>query len=566
MIEYYKVLKTIESTKHKIKSKKIKIKFLCNFNQLFLENYLNYFLLKKNINVKILKSEFDQIDQSIINSKKKIDVDYLIVGEDINSRQNFNNNKFDNYISQLDLRIDYLKIIKDKYPNINIIYFNLTKKNDFINDFYNELNKKILNFNEKIEKKCLNSQIQIFDIQSISNHIGIRHFYDDEKNYLAKTLYSEYALNLISKELSKQIYVTQNVKKKCLVLDLDNTLWGGVLGEDGTYSIKLGNSYEGEKFTRFQKYLKDLSNKGIILAILSKNNLEDVKECFKKNTNMILSLNDFITYRVNWREKYLNINEIASELNIGKDSIVFFDDSKFERDQMKKMNPEINVINVPKDASNFIESIEDTAFFKSQKTLNEDLKKKKQNKIISKFNSSKAKFKDTDSFLKSLKMKLSISKINNRNFERCVQMSNKTNQFNLTNLRFTETSLKNYLKKNKSISLVGSLQDKFGNHGTTCMAIARKSNNIYIIDTFLLSCRIFGRKVEYTLLAELFKKLKDKTTIINGIFNKSKKNKEFANFFIENGFKTKSKKYFEKNIRDFNYKKSGLFKISYEKN
>ena len=566
MIEYYKVLKTIESTKHKIKSKKIKIKFLCNFNQLFLENYLNYFLLKKNINVKILKSEFDQIDQSIINSKKKIDVDYLIVGEDINSRQNFNNNKFDNYISQLDLRIDYLKIIKDKYPNINIIYFNLTKKNDFINDFYNELNKKILNFNEKIEKKCLNSQIQIFDIQSISNHIGIRHFYDDEKNYLAKTLYSEYALNLISKELSKQIYVTQNVKKKCLVLDLDNTLWGGVLGEDGTYSIKLGNSYEGEKFTRFQKYLKDLSNKGIILAILSKNNLEDVKECFKKNTNMILSLNDFITYRGNWREKYLNINEIASELNIGKDSIVFFDDSKFERDQMKKMNPEINVINVPKDASNFIESIEDTAFFKSQKTLNEDLKKKKQYKIISKFNSSKAKFKDTDSFLKSLKMKLSISKINNRNFERCVQMSNKTNQFNLTNLRFTETSLKNYLKKNKSISLVGSLQDKFGNHGTTCMAIARKSNNIYIIDTFLLSCRIFGRKVEYTLLAELFKKLKDKTTIINGIFNKSKKNKEFANFFIENGFKIKSKKYFEKNIRDFNYKKSGLFKISYEKN
>ena len=566
MIEYYKVLKTIESTKHKIKSKKIKIKFLCNFNQLFLENYLNYFLQKKNINVKILKSEFDQIDQSIINSKKKIDVDYLIVGEDINSRQNFNNNKFDNYISQLDLRIDYLKIIKDKYPNINIIYFNLTKKNDFINDFYNELNKKILNFNEKIEKKCLNSQIQIFDIQSISNHIGIRHFYDDEKNYLAKTLYSEYALNLISKELSKQIYVTQNVKKKCLVLDLDNTLWGGVLGEDGTYSIKLGNSYEGEKFTRFQKYLKDLSNKGIILAILSKNNLEDVKECFKKNTNMILSLNDFITYRVNWREKYLNINEIASELNIGKDSIVFFDDSKFERDQMKKMNPEINVINVPKDASNFIESIEDTAFFKSQKNLNEDLKKKKQYKIISKFNSSKAKFKDTDSFLKSLKMKLSISKINNRNFERCVQMSNKTNQFNLTNLRFTETSLKNYLKKNKSISLVGSLQDKFGNHGTTCMAIARKSNNIYIIDTFLLSCRIFGRKVEYTLLAELFKKLKDKTTIINGIFNKSKKNKEFANFFIENGFKTKSKKYFEKNIRDFNYKKSGLFKISYEKN
>lgn len=163
-------------------------------------------------------------------------------------------------------------------------------------------------------------------------------------------------------------------------------------------------------------------------------------------------------------------------------------------------------------------------------------------------------------------MELSISKINNKNFERCVQMSNKTNQFNLTNLRFTETSLKNYLKKNKTISLVGSLQDKFGNHGTTCMVIARKLNNTYIIDSFLLSCRIFGRKVEYTLLTELFKKLKDKTTIINGIFNKSKKNKEFENFFIENSFKKKSKKCYEKNIRNLSTKSNGLFKIKYEKN
>ena len=233
MIEYHEVLKIIEAKRTQSNRKKIKIKIICNFNQLFLENYLNYFLHEKKIDVKILKSEFDQIDQTIISLKKKCEIDYLIVAEDINSRQNFNKNKFDNYLSQLNLRIDYLKTIKEKNPKINIIYFNLTKKNDFINDFYNELNKKILNFNKKIEKKCLNSQIQIFDIQSISNHIGIRNFYDDEKNYLAKTLYSEYALNLISKELSKQIYATQNVKKKCLVVDLDNTLWGGVLGEDG---------------------------------------------------------------------------------------------------------------------------------------------------------------------------------------------------------------------------------------------------------------------------------------------------------------------------------------------
>lgn len=566
MLEYYKVLKKIEETKKISNFKKIKIKLICNYNPLFLENYLNYFLLEKNIYAKIWDTEYDQIDQKIITSLKSIDADYLIVGEDVNARNNFYNKNFDGYLAQLLTRIDNLKVIKDKNPNLQIIYFNLTQKNDFYNDLYKVINKKIFNFNEKIEKKFLNAHIQIFDIQSLSNYIGLNNFYDDHKNYLAKTLYSESAVNLIAKELAKQIYATQKVRKKCLVIDLDNTLWGGVLGDIGPHSIKLGNSYEGEKFTKFQKYIKDLSDKGIILAIASKNNLEDVKECFNKNKNMILRLDDFTSYRINWAEKYHNINEIASELNIGKESIVFFDDSKFERDQMKKMSPEINVIEVPDDPSNFIESIDDTAFFKSCKTLNEDLNKKKQYQIISKFNNIKAKFKNTNFFLKSLKMKLSISRINKGNFDRCVQMSNKTNQFNLTNLRFTETSLKNYLKKNNTVSLVGNLKDKFGDHGITCMAIARKSNDKYIIDSFLLSCRIFGRKVENALLMELINKIKNKTTRIEGIFNKSKKNKEFERFFVDNNFIRKTKKVFEQKIKNFNYKKNKILKINYEKN
>ncbi len=565
MIEYHKVLKKLNSTKKILNEKKIKIFFLCNFNQLLLEDYLNNFLIEKNINIKFIKSKFDQIDQTLINANI-IDADYLIIGEDLNSSLNFNDKEIDNYLLRLEKRIDFIRLIKDKNPKLNIICFNLVNKRDFNNDFYNIHNNKILNFNQRIKKKCLNAQIQIFDIQSISNYIGLQNFYDDKINFLAKTLYSEYALNIISKELAKQIYAHQHVRKKCLVLDLDNTLWGGVLGELGPFSIKVGNSFEGEKFTRFQKYIKSLSSKGIILAILSKNNLDDVKQCFNKNMNMVLNFNDFTSYRINWREKYLNINEIASELNIGKDSIVFFDDSIFERDQMKKMNPEINVIEVPNDAANYINSIEETSYFLSQETLNEDLNKKRQYQIVSKFNSSKIKFKDTESFLKSLRMKLTISKINNKNFDRCVQMSNKTNQFNLTNLRFTKDSLKNYLKKNNTISLVGSLEDKFGNHGITSMLIARKLKKTYIIDSFLLSCRIFGRKVENALLAELIKKIKDKKIILHGVFIKSKKNHEFGNFFIDNGFKKKSNKIFEKKIKEYKYKKNLLFKINYEKN
>ena len=140
-------------------------------------------------------------------------------------------------------------------------------------------------------------------------------------------------------------------------------MWGGILGEDGIQGIKISNSYEGEKYSKFQRYIKHLSNTGIILAIASKNNLSDVKKCFNKNKNLILKWNDFSSTRINWKPKYQNINEIATELNIGKDSIVFFDDSKFERDQMKKFNPKISVISVPENVDNFISSIENTGFF-----------------------------------------------------------------------------------------------------------------------------------------------------------------------------------------------------------
>ena len=340
------------------------------------------------------------------------------------------------------------------------------------------------------------------------------------------------------------------------------------MGEDGIQGIKISNSYEGEKYSKFQRYVKHLSDTGIILAIASKNNLSDVKKCFNKNKNLILKWNDFSSTRINWKPKYQNINEIATELNIGKDSIVFFDDSKFERDQMKKFNPTISVISVPENVDNFISSIENTGFFYSNAELTkEDLKKKLQYNLAKKANSLKFKFKsnDTENYLKSLKMKLYISKIQNNNFSRCVQMLNKTNQFNFTTTRYTDTTFKNYLKNNKVLSFVLRLKDKFGDHGITGLITIRILKKECIIDNFLLSCRILGRNVEEIAITSIMIKLKKmKINKLVGIYKKTQKNTQCSDFYEKLNFKKITKENFNFDLNKSKISLKKTMEIKYE--
>ena len=321
---------------------------------------------------------------------------------------------------------------------------------------------------------------------------------------------------------------------------------------------------------KFQKYIKHLSERGIILAISSKNNYKDVKECFKENKNLFLKLNDFSIIKANWKSKYLNINEIAENLNIGKDSIVFFDDSKFERDQMKKFNPEVSTIDVPEAVDEYINSIEETAFFYTNTDLTkEDINKKNQYVLASKIKSFKSKFKDNENekYLRSLKMKLTIYNIDDNNFLRCVQMLNKTNQFNLTTNRYTELSFKNYLKKNTILPFVIRLEDKFGDHGITGLITVKILKNKCAIDNFLLSCRILGREVEKVALNELLLKLKKiKIKFVTGIYKKSDKNSQCSDFYSKMGFEVISKEKFVLDLEKFKINSSNLLKVKHEQN
>ena len=573
MIPYNEIIESNNNTKLKKKInyfKKKKIKCLLNFNSFQLQAYIEFYSKKKNILNSYVDSDFDQIYQQINKIKKKDKIDILIVGNDFNLI--YENRKFDikNFVSQVHNQISLLSDLKKKIPQLEVIFFNFPYSfyENFVSE-HKQIKRNIINkLNIDLQNVCKKKNIHLFDYNSSILEVGQNNFYSYKNYFVSKSIISEKGCDAVSSEISKIIRSITFVKKKCLVLDLDNTLWGGILGEDGIHGIKISNSYEGDKYSKFQRYIKNLSNEGIILAIASKNNFLDVKKCFDKNKDLILKLNDFSSVKANWKPKYQNINEIASELNIGKDSIVFFDDSKFERDQMEKFNPEINIISVPDSADGYIDSIENTAFFYSSAELTkEDLKKKKQYYLAYKAKSLKLKFKgdDTENYLKSLKMKLFVNEINNSNFSRCVQMLNKTNQFNFTTNRYTETTLRNYLKKNEILSYVLRLQDKFGDHGITGLITARILRDECVIDNFLLSCRILGRNVEETAINSLMIDLKKiKINKLIGIFKKTEKNSQCSDFYKKLNFKKISKEKFSINLSKLNILSKKIMQINYE--
>lgn len=568
---YHKVFEKLEKISKF--DKKIQIYSLYNFNPLVLENYIQFFLLKKKIDAKFIKSDYDQIDQEIFSSqfiKKAKNSRFLIIGSDINTKLFYSYNLINQYLENLKNNIREVLLRTNKINNINIIFFNVSL---LISSYYtskknfDKIQKKLKKFNEFLINLSLkNKNLIILDIDKLKTFIGSKNFYDVSNYYLSKTPYSEITNNYISFELTKIINAELNIRKKCLIVDLDNTLWGGVLGEEGVNGIDLGITLNGENYKNFQKYLKILQDRGVILAICSKNNLSDVKECFKNNPEMFLRLTDFSSFQINWDEKYLNANKIAKELNIGKDSIVFFDDSEFEREQMKKFNPSISTLDFPKDPKDFIQAIENSLYFYQNKETTEDKRKKSQYKMMGKVNRARVNAKNIDDFLKNLSMKLEISKINKFNFERSVQLINKTNQFNLTTKRYSSAQLQNYLNTKDQLSLIAKLKDKYGDNGFTALVMCRKKNNsTWIIDNLLLSCRIFGRGIENILLIEVLKNLKQQNVkSVEGKFIQSDKNLMCKDFYTKNKFMKKSN-FFLFDIKNLKELKNSYVKVKYLK-
>jgi FkbH-like protein len=325
---------------------------------------------------------------------------------------------------------------------------------------------------------------------------------------------------------------------KALLIDLDNTIWGGVIGEDGLDGIKLGAEYPGNAYLEVQRAILDLHRRGIILAICSKNNPEDALEVFKQHDAMLLRLDHFAATRINWKSKAENIRELASELNIGIDALAFLDDNPLEREEVRMLLPEVHVIDLPAGPAHFAAALRNTPVFERLARSREDRERGTYYLAERQRAQLQGSAVALDDYYRSLGMVVEIGAVTSRTIARVAQLTQKTNQFNLTTRRYSEQEIA--IKAADARWRVDALtaSDRFGDYGLVGVAITNRNGDACEIDSFLLSCRVIGRSVETALLSYVAREAASSgMRSLRGWYLPTRKNAPSKDFYPKHGFK-----------------------------
>jgi FkbH-like protein len=368
---------------------------------------------------------------------------------------------------------------------------------------------------------------------------GIYAWHDFGLWHRAKQEISPAAAPMYGELVGRLIAAKQGRSYKCLVMDLDNTLWGGVIGDDGLEGIVLGQgSALGEAFVAFQEYARELSRRGVILAVCSKNDEANALEPFDKHPEMILKRGDIACFVANWSDKVANIRVIAEQLNIGLDSLVFIDDNPFERTLVRQELPMVAVPEVGDDPAAFAQILADAGYFEALAVTHEDRERGGQYQGNRLREALKASATDLPSYLRSLEMELIWRRFDQIGLSRTVQLINKTNQFNLTTRRYTEEDVLSVMSNSRAFGLQLRLVDRFGDNGIISIVIGKlQDNDDLLLDTWLMSCRVLGRQVEdatLNLVAEQAQKLGAKHLV--GEFIPTTKNGMVRDHYKKLGF------------------------------
>ena len=337
----------------------------------------------------------------------------------------------------------------------------------------------------------------LIDLDALQTALGRSTFADPKLYYVAKMPISLAALPAAAKLVVDVVRSLQGVVKKCLVLDLDNTLWGGVIGDDGLSGIQIGELGTGHAFSDFQKWLKELKNRGILLTVCSKNNEDTAKEPFEKHPEMVLRLEDFSMFVANWEDKARNIRTIQQSLNIGMDSMVFLDDNPFERELVRTMIPEITVPELPEDPALYLQYLRGLDLFETASYSREDAGRTEQYREKAQWAAFEAAFQSYDDYLEALQMRASAAAFDPFHYPRIAQLTQRSNQFNLRTVRYTEAEIEALAQDDSRIGLYFTLKDKFGDHGLISVVVLEKQpEDTLFISEWLMSCRVLKRGME----------------------------------------------------------------------
>jgi len=368
---------------------------------------------------------------------------------------------------------------------------------------------------------------------------GLKAWHDPALWHRAKQEISPAAAPMYGELVARLLAAKQGRSAKCLVLDLDNTLWGGVVGDDGLEGLVIGQgSALGEAFVAFQEYARELARRGVILAVCSKNDEANAVEPFDKHPEMVLKRHDIASFVANWNDKASNLRAITDELNIGIDSLVFVDDNPFERALIRRELPMVAVPEVGDDPATFAQTLADAGYFEALAVTEEDRARGEQYQGNRQRERLKASTTDLDSYLRSLEMELIWRRFDKVGLQRTVQLINKTNQFNLTTRRYTEEDVLAVMEDSRAFGLQLRLVDRFGDNGIIAIVIGKMNGTEDLaIDTWLMSCRVLGRQVEPTtlnLIAETAKRLGARRLI--GEYLPTKKNGMVKDHYAKLGF------------------------------
>lgn len=458
----------------------------------------------------IFEGEYNQVERQLLDPTSELyslNADIIVIFQSTHKLGEHHSSLSQEQQTALaDERIAFLTTVCENpaLADKKIIYFNYPEIDDTV--FGSYANKVTSSFTYQVRKLNLvlaqlsqqYANLFICDLAALQNQFGRDWMFAPNVYVSTEMVLSVDALPYVASRLVDIICAIRGQFKKCLILDLDNTLWGGVIGDDGLEGIQLGHGLGiGKAFTEFQMWIKKLKQRGIIICVASKNNEETAKEPFEKHPDMVLRLNDIAVFQANWETKVDNIRTIQSILNIGFDSMVFLDDNPFERNMVRENIAGITVPELPEDPGEYLEYLYSLNLFETASYSNADKDRTKQYQVEAKRVSLSKTFTNEADFLKSLNMVSVVSGFTKFNTPRVAQLSQRSNQFNLRTIRYTEADVTALAERSDVIDLSFTLEDKFGDNGLIAVIVMkRQDDETLFIDTWLMSCRVLKRGME----------------------------------------------------------------------
>lgn len=496
----------------------IKVSFLGDSATQFLATAIKGIGIERGYNIDLFEAEYNQVERQALDPTSDLyqhEAKYTIVFQSTHKlMEKFAMMSVDEQARMADDRLDFIRTICAQIPG-HIIYYNYPEIEDTV--FGSYANKVVSSFTYQVRKlnyelmnlaqECQN--LFICDLAGLQNKFGRDMMFDSTVYVSTEMLLSIDALPYVASRTMDIICSIEGKFKKCLILDLDNTVWGGVVGDDGWENIQVGHGLGiGKAFSEFQQWVKKLKNRGIIVCVCSKNDEDKAKEPFEKNPEMVLKLEDISVFIANWENKADNIRTIQSILNIGFDSMVFLDDNPFERNMVRENVPGVTVPELPEDPGDYLEFLYTQNLFETASYSNADKDRTKQYQVEAKRVTAAKAFTNEADFLKSLNRVSEVKGFDKFNTPRVAQLSQRSNQFNLRTVRYTEDQITAIEESDKYATFSFTLEDKFGDNGLIAVIIMEKGkedlklpetlkpSETLFIDTWFMSCRVLKRGME----------------------------------------------------------------------